>query len=286
MMPGVKSPNLAGTWYPADRATLAREVERLLAGVPAVGGPVPTGLLVPHAAYLYSGAAAAAGYVQVRGSRHRRVVVLAPSHHQGFRGAVVLPRDGYETPLGVMPVDRESVTALCGRPLVRADARPFEDEHALEIQLPFLQVVLPAAHLVPVLVGMLRDDEPDALAASLRGCLQAPDTLAVVSSDLTHYGARFDFLPFPPTDAATVRRALAALDGEALDCITAGDAAAFDRYLVRTGATICGRMPIAAFLRTRRPGGRAARLRYDTSLDVSGDYEHCVSYAAVAFWDA
>jgi hypothetical protein len=156
-------------------------------------------------------------------------------------------------------------------------------EHALEIQLPLLQAALPGCALVPVLVGALEGDDAAELAALLRPSLQAADTLVVVSSDFVHYGARFDYLPVPAIDAATVAAAVRRLDEGALAPIVAGDADAFHRYVDETGATICGRHPIEVLLRALPPGMRGEQLGYTTSLAVTGDYEHTVSYATVAF---
>jgi len=155
-------------------------------------------------------------------------------------------------------------------------------EHAVEIQLPLLQGLAPECALVPLLVGSLEPGDAAALAAALRSLLE-PGTLLVASSDLTHYGRRFDYLPVPPTDASAVAAAVRRLDEGALERIVARDADGFAAYVERTGATICGRHPIEVLLRALPAGARGERLAYTTSLEVTGDYEHTVSYAAVAF---
>jgi len=107
----------------------------------------------------------------------------------------------------------------------------------------------------------------------------------VVSSDLTHYGAGFGYLPFPSTDARTVRESLRRLDGGAMELIAAGDVDGFEAYVARTGATICGRTAIGVFLRARPATGRGERLFYSTSLDAVGDHTRTVSYCSIGFWD-
>jgi MEMO1 family protein len=189
---------------------------------------------------------------------------------------------GYRTPLGVMPIDAEAVAALRAVPLVRANPAVFMREHALEIELPLLQCLAPGCTLVPLLVGTLEAGDAAALATALRPLL-APATLVVVSSDMTHYGRRFDFTPVPPTDAGTVAAAMRGLDSGALDRIVARDADGFVRYVEETGATICGRDPIEVLLRALPPEARGERIAYATSLDVSGEWDHAVGYAAVAF---
>ena len=276
----VKEPHLAGRWYPAERDVLARTVRELL----AAGGPARPGVvavIVPHAAYQYSGAIAARG-LAAAGGGFRRAVVLAPSHFAGFRGAAVLPSSGYRTPLGVMPIDTEVVAGLRSVSLVRANPAVFMREHALEIELPLLQALAPDCTLLPLLIGALDPGDARSLAAVLRPFL-TPPTLVVVSSDLTHYGRRFDFLPVPPTDAATVAAAVRELDDGVLDRIAACDADGFVGYVEETGATICGREPIEILLRALPAGARGERVAYTTSLEVTGEWEHTVSYAAVAF---
>ncbi len=285
-MTRTKRSTLAGTWYAAGEARLREQVDALLqAAQPAPLATRLAGLVVPHAGYVYSGRAAAAGYVCLTAAAYQRAVILAPSHFAGFRGAALLDVDGFETPLGTVAVDRDALAALLRQPLFREDAAPYRDEHSLEIQLPFLQRVLPSARVVPVLIGGLSDDDYVTVAAALR-VLAAADTLFVVSSDFVHYGWRFDYVPFPAAGAEQVRRGLRALDMGAIECVCAGDAAGFRRYVADTGATICGRMPIGVFLtlHARRTAGRL--LTYYTSLDVTQDYEHCVSYASIAFPDA
>jgi AmmeMemoRadiSam system protein B len=192
---------------------------------------------------------------------------------------------GYRTPLGVMTIAADAVAALCAAPLVRANPAVFMREHALEVEIPLLQTLVSGATLVPVLVGDLDAGDAEALARALRPLL-TPGTVVVVSSDMIHYGRRFDYLPIPPTDAATVVGAVRRLDEQALDHIVSCDADGFARAVAQSGATICGRHAIEVLLRSLPPGTRGERVAYATSADAAGDYEHMVSYAAVAFTTA
>jgi len=281
-MARIKRSHLAGAWYPADPGALRAEVDALLDGAPpAASGPL-AGLVVPHAGYAYSGRAAAAGYVTLRSGSYERAVILAPSHFSSFRGLAVLAVDSFETPLGLVPVDAGGVATLLGRRLVSADPEPYREEHALEIQLPFLQCVLPEVRVVPALVGECTAEDYVALAASL-GELADGRTIFLVSSDFVHYGWRFGYLPFPASGVDAVRDGVRQLDAGALDAICASDAAAFRQYVDASGATICGRNPIALFLTVHAGRTPGRLLTYYTSLDVTGDYEHCVSYASIAF---
>ena len=278
-VPRIKEPHLAGRWYPAAPDALAAALRDML----AAGAPRPgtVAILVPHATYEYSGATAARGFAAA-GTGWRRALVLGPSHFAALRGAAVLPMTAYRTPLGLVPIDQEGLAVLTRCPLIRANPAVFLREHALEIQLPWLQALAPEAALVPVLVGRLEAGDGETLAAALRSWL-APDTLVVVSSDLVHYGRRFDYLPVPPTDRAAVAAAVTELDAGALERIVAGDADGFARYVESTGATICGRHPIEVLLRALPRGSRGEVLAHTTSLDVTDEHEHVIGYAAAAF---
>ena len=278
----VQPANLAGTWYPADPGELRAEVERCLGDVRSADEDLGA-MVVPHAGFRYSGRAAGAAFAALAPGRWRRAVVIAPSHYHAFDGAAVFPGSGLETPLGVVNVEQGGVAALTASPVFAADAVPYAREHSLEIELPFLQVVDPDLSVVPVLVGT--HDDADQLAALGKGLATLDDgeTLFVVSSDFTHYGASFGYLPFPPKGAAYVAEELRRLDFGAIEAVRRLDARAFASYVADTGITVCGRGPISAFLSAARDELAGEVLQYYTSLDVTGDYEHSVSYAAIGF---
>lgn len=281
----VRRSPLAGSWYPADATKLQDLVDRLLAeSVPHPADPRYTALVVPHAGYRYSGSVAAAAYRLVAERRTSRVVVLAPCHRMSFQGLAVAGVAGFETPLGIVWVD-EVVASLASSPLVRIDSGPFEGEHSFEIQLPFLQRAAPVAKVVPILCGSVGPRDDSAIG-SLLSRLVGDDTLFLISSDFTHYGARFDYEPFPATSAPEVKARLEELDMAAIEPILSGDVEAFRSFLTRTGDTVCGRLPLAAFLATLGRRARGRLLAYRTSLDETGDYEHCVSYASIALGEA
>jgi AmmeMemoRadiSam system protein B len=281
-MERVKSSNLSGRWYAGDAAALQAQVDDLLAAAGRVERPAAfLGVIAPHAAYPYSGRAAATAYACMAGAPQERAVILAPSHYSWFQGLAWIDVDAFATPLGKVPVDRDSVAALLHQPLCAARPQAFEREHALEIQLPFLQSVLPQVRIVPLLVGEVTAADEQALAAALRPLLDA-HTLLVVSSDFVHYGEHFDYLPFPSAGAEAVRAGLRQLDLGAIELVCRGDASGFRRYVEETGATICGRNPIALGLSAPPCGVVGELLQYYTSLDVTGDFEHSVSYAAIA----
>jgi MEMO1 family protein len=283
----VRPSALAGAWYPADPAELTQLVDGLLDGADGAGTALAPGelraLIVPHAGYVYSGPTAGQGYALLTGRSFRRVLVLAPSHHGAFPGLSIAAVDAYRTPLGDCPLDREVIGSLRASSLVGNEPEADAPEHAIEIQLPFLQRALaPGWRLVPVLVGQLSDADLGRAAELLRPLADAA-TLVVVSSDFTHYGPRFDYRPFP-LDAETPAR-LAALDGGAIDRILAKDGAGFSAYQRKTGDTICGYQPIGILLRMLGPQARVTRIAYTTSGALTGDYANSVSYAVLAVTD-
>ncbi len=275
---------VAGSWYPDEPRQLTGLLDRFLAQAPA---PTEEGLvralISPHAGYTFSGATAAVGFRQVQGHAYRRVVVLGPAHRGGFDGLSIADVTHYQTPLGRIPLDQGAVAQLRRSPLVTSDPAAHTSEHSIEMQLPFLQRVLPGGwQLVPILVGRMGADDYRRAAVLLRPLLDE-QTLLVVSSDFTHYGPRYGYVPFPH-DTKTPSR-LKALDEGALDRILAKDADGFLDYVERTGITICGFGPIAILTHwlQSQPRIQGQLLRYATSGELTGDFETSVSYLSVVF---
>jgi hypothetical protein len=263
---------------------LVESVDRLLADTAAQGmareAPVRA-VLVPHAAHRYSGAVAAAAFREVRGQTVRRVVVLAPAHRARVEGLALPRENAFATPLGAVPVDREAVEAIGADPLARGDPGAHDAEHAIEVQLPFLQRALPRGWtLVPVLVGSLAPGD-EARAAALLAPLLDTGTLLVISGDFTHFGERFGYQPFP-LDGST-RDRIAALDEGAYARIAARDPAGLAAYRARTGITACAVDPARVLAALLPPEARAERVAYGMSGDQTGDYRHSVSYLAATF---
>jgi len=277
----VFGPVKAGSWYPGERAELERLLDGMLAAAKpqAIDGQVRA-LISPHAGYAWSGPTAAHGYALLKGARYQRVVVLSPSHAAGFDGFSLLDADAYRTPLGDIPIDTEAAAQLRSQPDHRDVARAWPGEHAVEMQLPFLQRVLqPGFKLLPVIIGGASSDaQLRRLGAALKP-LTGAQTLVVVSSDFTHYGENFGYFPFRDQVAQRLERELAR---PAIAAITRLDAAAFRAHLKKTGDTICGRDPIKALL-YMEPEGEAELLALATSGEKGGDYSSSVTYVSLAF---
>jgi MEMO1 family protein len=265
----IRPPAVAGLFYPADPAALARTVDGLLdsVAVPASERPAAA-YVVPHAGYRYSGATAAQVYARLRGAAVARFVIAGPAHRVPVRGCAVPAATAWATPLGTVPVDVDGVAALAAAGLVGVDDAPFVTEHSLEVQLPFLQRACAAAFSVlPVAIGLSTVDSAAAVlaAAVLAAAAPAPGTAVVLlcSTDLSHYQ---DEATADAQDAGTVRAAL----GLAPERIGARDA--------------CGAFALRGLLGYARTAGlRATLLDRTTSARTTGDTSRVVGYASLAF---
>jgi hypothetical protein len=275
----VIGPAVAGAWYPSDPEKLAGRVDALLAGAGEGAAVSLAALIAPHAGFDYSGAVAASAFAKLRGRRFGRILLLGPSHHFGFPGAAVPDAaSAMRTPLGDVAIDRDAVSALRDARGFRADDRVFAPEHALEAELPFLQRVLAGdAPVVPVLLGGGATHDDARRAAEALAPLIDAATLVVVSSDFTHFGRRFGYVPFTEEVPARIRE----LDHGAVRAIEAGDGDGFARYVEATGATICGHRAIDVLLLLPSASSGGKLLAYDTSGRMTGTWDHSVSYAAI-----
>lgn len=193
--PNVKAPSVAGTFYPADAATLRAEIDAYLANADAEPA-LPAGhrikaIIAPHAGYRFSGAVAASAYAPLSAQildpdvrPIRRVVLYGPAHRSQFTGFAVHSTDRFKTPLGDVPIDKKGVEVALALPNVETYDDAFHGEHSLEVQLPFLQAVLGEFAVIPLLVSRLDTKEAAEVISRLWG---GPETLIVVSSDLSHY---------------------------------------------------------------------------------------------------
>ena len=279
----VRPSALAGSWYEGTKEALEKQVKGYLASAKAPADAMRRvgALVAPHAGYRYAGRSQGDCYKTVEGARYDRVIILGPSHHTGFRGISIAPVTHYQTPLGEVPLDLDLVKEMQALPIFRADlpAAAHGREHSIEIQLPFLQAAIGAFRLVPILVGEIGPRERNVAATALRTRLD-DRTLLVASSDFTHYGERFGFLPFPESEA---KAGLEKLDLGAAKLATAGDTEGFVRYVQETQASICGARPISILLAALPQGSSGELLSYTTSAGITGEQAESVSYVSLAF---
>ena len=277
---GVREAAKAGTWYPGSKDKLEAAVDGYFAQaeVPELPGKV-VGIVSPHAGYVYSGLAAAYGYKTLKPGDYDVVVIIAPSHYARFDGASILDVDYYSTPLGRIPLDRKVCDALVKGPHFSVVRSAHSREHSLELQLPFLQRRLGHFQLVPIVVGRFGRRDMREAADAIKKQVAGRRVLYVASSDFTHYGRQFGYVPF----ATDVKNRLKKLDMGAVDRIAAKDFDGFLDYRQRTGATICGWQPIGTLLAIAEENWQPKLLRYYTSGHLTGDWRHSVSYVSLVF---
>jgi MEMO1 family protein len=258
----IRLPAVAGMFYPGSAEELGAEIDRMLSEAGAAGrAPAPKAIIVPHAGYVYSGPIAASAYARLQPARGRiqRVVLLGPAHRLPFRGAALPSVKAFRTPLGDIAIDRPAVDRLRGLPQVEILDDAHAGEHSLEVHLPFLQRSLGSFALLPIVVGMAGGEDVAKLLDAVWG---GPETLIVISSDLSHY---YSYAKAQVLDARTAT-AIERLDGAALDEESA-----------------CGRVPIRGLLQVAKRRGLACRrLDLRNSGDTAGPRDQVVGYGAWA----
>lgn len=270
----IRESAIAGTWYPASRKDLTDQIRSFLDQVPSPArtGP-PVALIAPHAGYAYSGQVAAHAYKQIGPQDGiETVVVIAPSHRTRFSGVAVYDRGGFRTPLGVVPLNHELIQTLRKRDVrIRYVPGAHDQEHSLEIQLPFLQTVLPGFRLVPLLMGEQDFQTCQWLAEVIADSIRGKHVLVVASSDLSHFHTSEQARKL---DQVVTERT-GAFDPEGLsDALESGKCEA------------CGGGPMmtAMLIARKLNADRAQVLHYGDSGDVTGDHQQVVGYMSAAFW--
>lgn len=251
---------VAGAFYPGDSRALRSDIDGMLAD--ASGAAIqPKALVVPHAGYVYSGPIAATAYAALRKSvvAVRRVVIFGPAHRVWVPALAVSSADLFETPLGRVPVDQQAIAAVAHLAQVETNDAAHAQEHSLEVQLPFLQAVLDDFAIVPFVVGGASAQQVAEVMELLWG---GPETLIVVSSDLSHY------LPYA--------------EAQQIDRTTANSI--LERHALADHEQACGATPINGLLEVARRRNLTPKLLdLRNSGDTAGDKSRVVGYAAFAF---
>jgi MEMO1 family protein len=255
---GTRPPAVSGSFYPREPRELQRMVRTLLGEAESSGKGELVGVIAPHAGYMYSGPIAASAFAQIAAARHSftRVLLIGPAHYVPVRGIVAASAARFATPLGEIPVDLRAVASLVDAGLISIDDRAHAPEHSLEVELPFLQVVLGRFALIPLLVGDASRQE----VAAVVGAVMDAHTILVVSTDLSHYLAATE---------AKARDLASALTIERLDdsCLGPNDA--------------CGYVALNGALRAaKETRWQIARLDLRNSGDTSGERRRVVGYGA------
>jgi len=273
-MKEIREPIFAGSWYPGEPEILSRDVRRYLenAKKERLEGEI-VALISPHAGYIYSGQVAAYAYKLIEGKVFDSVVVVAPSHRALFKGASLYDRGGYRTPLGVVPIDTElSQKMMERRKEIQFLPEAHSQEHSLEIQIPFLQVVLKSFRLIPIVMEPYWNWETcQSLASAIAETVRGKNVLLIASSDLSH---------FHSYDEAVK------LDKIVLNHIERFDPEGLNRDLRSNRCEACGGGPVISIMLAAKALGanQGKVLKYLNSGDVTGDRSRVVGYAAGVFY--
>lgn len=268
----IKDPAAAGTFYSANKKSLQESVEGFLSKAErvATNGRL-LAIISPHAGYVYSGQVASYGYKQIQGSDIKKVILIGPSHHSGFKGASVYTRGSFRTPLGDVKINKKIAESLLnGAADVKFYPVAFEKEHSLEVQLPFLQTVLKDFTIVPILIGSPSRQTLEHLISNLTEILD-DKTLLIASTDLSHYH-----------DYQTAKK----MDGEVIAAIERLSASDTWKLLRTSKSELCGSLPVIIVMETARRSGAnlGVVFRYANSGDVTGEKDKVVGYASIGLY--
>jgi AmmeMemoRadiSam system protein B/AmmeMemoRadiSam system protein A len=270
--------SLAGGWYSADAGALGRQIDDMF--LKAETAPIDNviALILPHAGYQYSGLTAVTA-IKAIDRKYERIVVIGPSHRVPMENVLsVAYATEYQTPLGSVPIDMEFVNKLLEYPVFQNIPQAIEYEHSVQIEVPLLQHKWQDFNLVMIVAG---DCSPETIkrAADILKSLVDEDTLVVVSSDFVHYGPDYNYLPFKKDIPEQLKK----LNAGAYKFIEAVDCNGFLEYRRRTGATICGFIPIGILLSMLPSLAQAKLVNQTSSGEIMGDYTNSVSYLSIAF---
>jgi AmmeMemoRadiSam system protein B/AmmeMemoRadiSam system protein A len=276
----VRSPAVAGAFYPAEPVQAKAVLDQYMAPVQPVDG-IPMALIVPHAGWVYSGPVAAYAYRQIEGIAYETIVIIGPNHSDPTFDAISVYAEGaFETPFGPVPID-EALAAelLAAHERIVFDRDVHRQEHSIEVQLPFLQQVCPDCFFVPILIGQPTPENLDVLTTALVQALRGKQALVIASSDLSHYPNYKDAVQVDT-------QSLAAIETMDAEQVSAAMSAQMTQGVPGLVTCACGEGPIIVAMRvTQALGADHVRvLRYANSGDASGDHSRVVGYAAVMFW--
>ena len=269
----IRKSTASGSFYPADPDALTKQIDGFMDNAESLGLQNIKAIISPHAGYVYSGQIAAYSFKQVAGIKYDSILIIAPSHAEYFDYASVYHGDAYETPLGLVKIDKDRANALAqSSPLIQQSAYGHHDEHSLEVQLPFLQVVFGKdISIVPVVIGNQSRENIKELGTIAGELFSSDNILVIASTDLSH---------FHPYEAAL-----------GLDDIVSGLIGSYDtdglmEEFIADKAEMCGGGPVvAAMMISAAMGADSSKIiKYANSGDVSGDRSSVVGYLSAAFY--
>jgi len=281
----VRKPIVAGQFYSGDKKAIVEEIKNCFTDKFGPGslpgktaGREVRGAISPHAGYMCSGPGAAHVYKKIAESGKPDLFLILGTNHTGM-GRTSICLDDFETPMGIAKVDRDFGNALIKNFDIENNPEVHKYEHSIEVQLPFLQFIFDNFRFVPIIVSSLAylDDMAQAIKKTVKET--GKKICIIASGDFTHYGFSYGYVPF----SENIRENIEKLDNGAIEFIKKMDAYSFVSYVKRTGATICGYMPIALMIKTLQKGN-VELLNYYMSGDLNNDYNTSVSYASVVVY--
>ncbi|MBK9203896.1 MAG: AmmeMemoRadiSam system protein B [Candidatus Obscuribacter sp.] len=301
----VRYPSFAGSWYPGNRQYLEHLISTCYVQANASGtnsshcnklSPEQShdegqkrslvALVAPHAAFRYSGQAQAYCYQLLKQQNPKRIFILAAGHSRVMSSGAILPAArSFNTPLGNVELDRDCINRLMQLPFFSVNATTHKLEHSVELQLPYIAYSLPQTKIVPLIIGKI--DSPEmlpSLASSIKSVIE-PGDIILVSTDFTHFGRYYNYVPFDQDISANILK----LDREAYSYLKARDLNGFIQFKKRTGDTICGYTACLLLLALLPEDSQARVLDYYTSNDMMGTKvksarDKSISYMSLAFF--
>jgi len=275
----IRRPAVAGQFYPASATDLRKQIQQFFQAAKLVSVPGRiVGMISPHAGYIYSGWVAAHGYRELEGEKYETVIIIAPSHFETFSEISVYPRGGYETPLGVVFVDEEmaeKIAAQSSRIILSNKGHRQEHliqrEHAVEVQIPFLQMVLKDFKIVPIVMGNQSYENSQTLGNAIAKAAKGHNVLIVASSDLSHY--------HPYQEAVDI-------DSRLISYVEKFDFSGLAEAISKREVEACGGGPIVAtMIAAEKLGAKKVKiLNYANSGDTMGDKSRVVGYLSAVFY--
>jgi len=265
-------------WYSNNKEVLEKEFKNFTNNVLKKDIPNIKALILPHAGYFYSGQTAFHALKEIEGQSYKRIIIIGPSHHLYMNNYVsVSNHSSYLTPLGEIPLDTDFISQLKKNQKFKTIESAHIHEHSVQIEIPLLQYIFTDIKIVPIITGELSIESAKEIADVLLNLIDN-ETLILISSDFTHYGKDFNYLPF----TENIKENLERLDMNAFEFIKNKDPQGFYQFFNQTKVTICGRHPIMIFLSMLNTDSKIELLKYTTSSELTNDFKTSVSYLSIA----
>ncbi len=267
-------------WYPDDPKSLEKMIDNFFSNVKVDTERMPIALIEPHAGLEYSGQSAAYGYKTLLSKDIKYIFILGPAHKFYTDKLVIPDSDYFKTPLGDIKIDKKIKKELIKTKLFEVNDEAFYGENSVELQIPFLQITSGNSSIIPIVVGQLDKNKIEDAARILKKYLN-DESIFIISSDFTHYGYRYSYVPFSDNIEENIKK----LDYGAIEEIKKINPEGFLKYIQKTQATICGYIPIAILLSMLPKDTLVDVLSYTTLGDMTGDFSTSISYISIGFYN-